>query len=86
MQKFSFSCTHVDNIKMNIFYICRSYVELSAALEQGKELNKEVGDSINDQDLGIPQKIVPEFVDKIHGCTARVGEKSDLGHPQTHDH
>ena len=53
MQKFSFSCTHVDNIKMNIFYICRSYVELSAALEQGKELNKEVGDSIIDQDLGI---------------------------------
>ena len=23
MQKFSFSSTHVDNIKMNAFYICR---------------------------------------------------------------
>ena len=49
MQKFSFSSTQVDNLKMNTFNVCRSYVELSAALEN-KTLNKEVGDSINDQD------------------------------------
>ena len=32
------------------------------------------------------QKIGPKFVDKIWGCIAMVGGKSDLCHPQTHEH
>ena len=43
MQKFSFSSTHADNIKMNTFYICRSYVEWVLHWKQGKKWIKRWG-------------------------------------------
>ena len=44
--KVFFSSTHVDNIKMNTFYICRSYVDLSAALETRKRIEQR-GEGLN---------------------------------------